>query len=71
LTQLLISMTLWISITGINLEDPEQAQKIVKTWDERHNMEIFCDSGVDDQVSHKASRQHHESESLTWKCLNR
>ncbi|KAH8082763.1 galactose-binding domain-like protein [Filobasidium floriforme] len=38
------------NITGTNLEDPEKAQKIVKTWDERHNMEIFCDSGVDDQM---------------------
>lgn len=39
-------------ISGLNLENPESARKIVKTWDERHDMEVYCDSGVDDQVSH-------------------
>lgn len=53
-----------LSITGTNLEDPEQAQKIVKTWDERHNMEIFCDSGVDDQVSPESRFPPFPSESL-------
>jgi hypothetical protein len=39
-------------VTGLNIEDPEAAKKIIKTWDERHDMEIFCESGVDDQVCH-------------------
>lgn len=39
------------SVTGLNIEDPESARKIIKTWDERHDMELFCESGVDDQVS--------------------
>lgn len=39
------------SVTGSNLEQPEQAQKIIKTWDQRHDMQVYCDSGVDDQVS--------------------
>jgi hypothetical protein len=52
-------MILLRSITGTNLEDPEKAQQIVKTWDERHNMEIFCDSGVDDQVSHMLYRNRY------------
>lgn len=39
------------SVTGLNIEDPEAARKIIKTWDERHDMEVFCESGVDDQVS--------------------
>ncbi|KAJ9115304.1 hypothetical protein QFC20_001172 [Naganishia adeliensis] len=38
------------NVTGLNIEDPEAAKKIIKTWDERHDMEIFCESGVDDQM---------------------
>lgn len=38
------------SVTGLNIEDPEAARKIIKPWDERHDMQVFCESGVDDQV---------------------
>jgi hypothetical protein len=37
-------------VTGLNIEDPEAARKIIKPWDERHDMQVFCESGVDDQV---------------------
>lgn len=39
------------SVTGLNIEDPEAARRIIKPWDERHDMQVFCESGVDDQVS--------------------
>ncbi|KAJ9110444.1 hypothetical protein QFC19_001570 [Naganishia cerealis] len=37
------------NVTGLNIEDPESARKIIKAWDDRHDMQVFCESGVDDQ----------------------
>lgn len=41
------------SVSGVNLDVPESAATIVKTWDERHTMEVYCDSGVDDQAGQR------------------
>ncbi|KAF8484335.1 DUF1000-domain-containing protein [Gautieria morchelliformis] len=38
------------NVHGLNLDVPEQARHIVKSWDEREDTTKFADSGVDDQV---------------------
>ncbi len=35
---------------GLNLTVPEDAQNIIKPWDEREDTAQFAESGVDDQV---------------------
>jgi hypothetical protein len=39
------------SVTGLNLDDPLSAGRVIKTWDERLDEEIYVESGVDDDVS--------------------
>ena len=39
------------SVHGLNLTVPEDAQALIKPWDEREDTERFAESGVDDQVS--------------------
>ena len=39
------------SVHGLNLTVPEDAQALIKPWDEREDTEHFAESGVDDQVS--------------------
>ncbi|KAG5642077.1 hypothetical protein DXG03_003630 [Asterophora parasitica] len=38
-------------VHGLNLAVPEDAQAVIKPWDERDDTTKFADSGVDDQVS--------------------
>jgi PITH domain len=38
------------SVHGLNLDVPEQARDIIKSWDQREDTTKFADSGVDDQV---------------------
>jgi len=37
-------------VHGLNLAIPEDAQKVIKPWNERDDTTNFADSGVDDQV---------------------
>jgi len=37
-------------VYGLNLDVPEQAREIIKSWDEREDTSKFADSMVDDQV---------------------
>ena len=39
------------SVTGLNLVDPASAPKVIKTWDDRLDDELYVESGVDDDVS--------------------
>ncbi len=38
------------SVHGLNLTVPEDAQALIKPWDEREDTQHFAESGVDDQV---------------------
>ena len=38
------------SVHGLNLTVPEDAQALIKPWDERDDTSRFAESGVDDQV---------------------
>ncbi|KAF8587191.1 DUF1000-domain-containing protein [Ramaria rubella] len=38
------------NVHGLNLDVPEQAREIIKSWDEREDTTKFADSGVDDQL---------------------
>ncbi|OCF56567.1 hypothetical protein L486_05417 [Kwoniella mangroviensis CBS 10435] len=38
------------NVTGLNLEDVSSAPKVIKTWDERLDEELFVESGVDDDL---------------------
>ncbi|KAL0960059.1 hypothetical protein HGRIS_011707 [Hohenbuehelia grisea] len=38
------------NVHGLNLAVPEDAQAIIKPWDQREDTSKFADSGVDDQV---------------------
>jgi len=38
------------NVYGLNLDVPEQAREIIKSWDEREDTSKFADSMVDDQV---------------------
>jgi hypothetical protein len=38
-------------VHGLNLSVPEDAKEVIKPWDERDDMEKWCESGVDDEVS--------------------
>ncbi|KAH9852231.1 DUF1000-domain-containing protein [Lenzites betulinus] len=38
------------NVHGLNLTVPEDAQNIIKPWDEREDTSKFAESGVDDQV---------------------
>ena len=35
---------------GLNLSVPEDAQAVIKPWNEREDVARFADSGVDDQL---------------------
>ncbi|KAG6840222.1 hypothetical protein C0991_008083 [Blastosporella zonata] len=37
-------------VHGLNLAVPEDAQKVIKPWDEREDVMAFAESGVDDQI---------------------
>lgn len=39
------------SVHGLNLDIPEQARDVIKSWNEREDVTKFADSGVDDQVT--------------------
>ena len=39
------------SVHGLNLDIPEQAKAVIKTWSDREDTTVYADSGVDDQVS--------------------
>jgi len=39
-----------VSVYGLNLTVPEDAQAVIKPWDEREDTSKFAESGVDDQV---------------------
>ncbi len=38
------------SVHGLNLTVPEDAQALIKPWDERDDTSRYAESGVDDQV---------------------
>lgn len=38
-------------MTGLNLDDPMSAGKVIKPWDDRLDEMEFVESGVDDEVS--------------------
>lgn len=38
------------SVHGLNLEVPEDAQSVIKPWDEREDVVKYAESGVDDQL---------------------
>ncbi|OCF45278.1 hypothetical protein I317_00800 [Kwoniella heveanensis CBS 569] len=38
------------NVTGLNLVDPASASKVIKTWDDRLDDELFVESGVDDDL---------------------
>jgi hypothetical protein len=40
-------------VHGLNLSVPEDAKEVIKPWDERDSVERYCETGVDDEVSHK------------------
>lgn len=37
-------------VWGTNVEPPESAKLALKPWDQRHSLETWVESGVDDQV---------------------
>ncbi|KAL4402053.1 hypothetical protein ACI68E_001705 [Malassezia pachydermatis] len=37
-------------VWGVNIEPPESAKVALKPWDERHSMDRYMESGVDDQM---------------------
>ena len=37
-------------VWGVNIEPPESAKLAFKPWDQRHSMDQWIESGVDDQV---------------------
>lgn len=37
-------------VHGLNLSVPEDAKEVIKPWDERENIEKYCESGVDDEL---------------------
>ncbi|KAI0918796.1 hypothetical protein AcW1_009482 [Taiwanofungus camphoratus] len=39
-----------INVHGLNLTVPEDAQAVIKPWDEREDTSKFVESGVDDQI---------------------
>jgi hypothetical protein len=39
-----------ISVHGLNLQEPESAQELIKPWDEREDVSKYADTVVDDQV---------------------
>lgn len=39
------------SVTGLNLDDPQSAGKVIKPWDDRLDEADYVESGVDDDVS--------------------
>lgn len=41
-------------VHGLNLSVPEDAKEVIKPWDERESVEKYCETGVDDDVSHKS-----------------
>lgn len=52
-------MTDPFSVTGLNLDDPLSAGKVIKTWDERLDESEYVESGVDDDVRQASSSPHH------------
>lgn len=38
-------------MTGLNLDDPLSAGKVIKPWDDRLDEVDYVESGVDDEVS--------------------
>ena len=47
------------SVTGLNLDDPMSAGKVIKPWDDRLDEVEYVESGVDDDVSSHPSSSHH------------
>jgi hypothetical protein len=39
-------------VTGLNLDDPQSASRVIKTWEERLDEAEYVESGVDDDVCH-------------------
>ncbi|KAF8708144.1 hypothetical protein RHS03_04247, partial [Rhizoctonia solani] len=39
-------------VHGLNLSVPEDAKEVIKPWDEREDVEKYCETGVDDEVSY-------------------
>ncbi|CAE7208118.1 unnamed protein product [Rhizoctonia solani] len=37
-------------VHGLNLSVPEDAKAVIKPWDERENLEKYCETGVDDEL---------------------
>lgn len=46
-----------VHVWGTNIEPPESAKHALKPWDQRHSLETWVESGVDDQVRNIALRQ--------------
>ena len=38
------------NVWGTNIEPPESVKLALKPWDQRHSVETWVESGVDDQV---------------------
>jgi hypothetical protein len=39
------------SVTGLNLDEPQSASKVIKEWEGRLDEAEYVESGVDDDVS--------------------
>jgi len=39
-----------MNVHGLNLTVPEDAQAVIKPWDERNDTSVYAESGVDDQI---------------------
>ncbi|WFD23762.1 hypothetical protein MEQU1_002456 [Malassezia equina] len=39
-----------VHVWGTNIEPPESAKHALKPWDQRHSLETWVESGVDDQM---------------------
>lgn len=37
-------------VWGVNVDPPESAKCVVKPWDERLTLDVYAESGVDDQM---------------------
>lgn len=55
------------SVTGLNLDDPMSAGKVIKPWDDRLDELDYIESGVDDEVS----TSDHSTSSMTILILIR
>jgi hypothetical protein len=63
-------MTDSLSVTGLNLDDPLSAGKVIKTWDERLDESEYVESGVDDDVREVSSSPCHIHTPTPWQTFS-